>query len=721
MSGARTIGGYEVALPEGEPDARWAGWLADLPAEMAGAAHVLAGGRNRVARLAGPDGHSGKGDIVVKMFGRQAGWKDRIDRRQGSKAARSWRTATHLATHGVGTPEPLGFADRWEGDRLRESYLFTRWVPRATNLRAELIRIYSEEPRCADLMALLQAVADAARSLHDAGVIHRDLGNQNIMLTRAAAGDPWQVRFLDLNRARIQPAVDEIERAKDLSRLHLPSDMLRVLFEMYLGARPGKRFRRVQARSRRVYAWHDRTRRLRHPLRERRTPPDPYPAEKDIWIWDDRSVQAISVLTRKDRVRLRSKVSAATATASTLRLLPSVWSGYRQLLGHAYRDPVPMTDRIGIAVEPPEGAVDDELARLEELGPIPVLLRFYHHEHPASWARTADIARRLHGNGHAVSVALVQCRQSVKDPGAWGRFLGDVLDRVHGIVDEVEVGHAINRVKWGVWSWRDYARFMEPVAEARSHYPAIRWMGPACIDFEYPHVAAALSSLPDGVRFGALSHHLYVDRRGAPENRQGRFSTLEKAALARAVAMASPRCEDRFVISEVNWPILGAGVYSPVVSPYDTPGPRSNDPSVSEEDYARFMIRYLLITLCSGMADRVFWWRLVSRGFGLIDDTDASSWRPRPAYWMLKDFLARVGAARFVGRHAGDGAHFFRFEHDDGRESAIGYREHDGAGWAPPFSYGDARALAATAEGGASGLNAWPANGEPVFFERPCT
>ena len=93
----RTVGNYRAVLPDEESDAHWAGWLDSLPARVAEAEHVLARGRNRVVRLADPSRRHGDGDIVVKMLGRQSAWKDRIDYRQGSKAARSWRIAVHLA------------------------------------------------------------------------------------------------------------------------------------------------------------------------------------------------------------------------------------------------------------------------------------------------------------------------------------------------------------------------------------------------------------------------------------------------------------------------------------------------------------------------------------------------------------------------------------------------------------------------------------------------
>ena len=40
------------------------------------------------------------------------------------------------------------------------------------------------------------------------------------------------------------------------------------------------------------------------------------------------------------------------------------------------------------------------------------------------------------------------------------------------------------------------------------------------------------------------------------------------------------------------------------------------------------------------MVERVYWWQLVSKGFGLIDVEDDGSLRYRPAYYEFKKMLA---------------------------------------------------------------------------------
>ena len=60
------------------------------------------------------------------------------------------------------------------------------------------------------------------------------------------------------------------------------------------------------------------------------------------------------------------------------------------------------------------------------------------------------------------------------------------------------------------------------------------------------------------------------------------------------------------------------------------------------------MIRYLAIVLCSGFVERVYWWRLVAHGFGLVDERAKDGWRKRIAFYMLRTFLQELGQATFV-------------------------------------------------------------------------
>jgi hypothetical protein len=692
---ARAVAGPyagEIAAPYRAPDllAR----LADLPARLASPqARLITRDRNRNIRIELPV-HGRDVAVMVKAFGPQLWLKDLRDRGRGSKARRTWQAATHLAAHGAGTPAPIGFLERWEGTRLRESYYLAEFQDGAETFRDALLRLFDERPpQSLHFVALLECVAEGLRRMHDAGFVHNDLGNQNLLLQPEgpARWRDWMV--VDLNRGRVRSALGLRQRARDFSRIELPSDLLLVLMEMYWRGLPPRALLRWERLQRWLYSLHARSRRWRHPIRHWRhvrsgaPPARDYPAPREVWIWDAPTAQPISALLRRDRVRNFPRSRYSRVILDTLRGAPRTWQEYRGLLPLAYAQPVDFSGRVGMALEPTPRTLERELALLAGLGALPALVRFYHHEARATLRWRAELVHALHRAGHAVSVALVQDRRAVREPDSWRRFAFEALQDVAGVVEAVEVGHAVNRVKWGVWGFEDLRALYAPLAELHARFPALRFMGPALIDFEYPVAFPALREWPRGVPLAALSHHLYVDRRGAPENPQNGFSATEKFALGRALARATPHCADRFVVSEVNWPLLGTGAHAPIHAPYFPPWRHAGHPGVSEDEYADYLLRYLCLALGSGMVERVYWWRLAARGFGLVDDTDAAALRPRPAYALLQNFLRVLGASTFIGarlparsgkRH---GRYRFAFRRPDGEVVALTYAH----GPAQPF------------------------------------
>ena len=632
--------------------------------------------RNRVFTLELPSAE-GAVPAVVKAFSRQSFLKDLSDRRRGTRARRSWTAARALRARGIGTPAPIAFLERWQGLRLVEAYYVSELQDGISSFRNELARLYRSDPDCGRIMTLLQYVAEAIRRMHSAGILHNDLGNQNILLRRKGDGEWTDVQFIDLNRARIRKSLSLRERARDLSRISLPSDFLRVFLEMYVGEEPPAAFLRWERFFRGLFAFHTRTRGIRHPFHRQKEPglgPDrTYPEPRDIWIWDERSGQAISTMRREERRRYYpTATDSYRVVASVTRQVIPVALRYRALSRRRYAEPVSMTGRIGVALRPMPATAEAQTRLLEALGPVPVMLHFYHHEPPETWEFLAGFARHIRDRGHPLAVGLVQNRQAILEPARWKAFAKFVLGRLDGAAEWVEIGHAINRVKWGIWQFREYRQMLEAVIEEAAFWPRLRLMGPAVIDFEYHYLLGVLDALPRDFRFAALSHHLHVDRRGAPENRQDGFSAEDKFTLARAIAGLSTACEDRLIVSEVCWPLKGTGVHSPVGSPYVSPGVRRHDPSVSEEDYADYMIRYLATALCSGMVERVYWWRLVARGFGLVDDSMPDLWRPRPAYAMLRTFLELLGQTTFVEKVLSPpGTHILVFRNPAGRKISL--------------------------------------------------
>ena len=643
-------------------------------------ARLLQGGRHHLYFIELPYA-GGTIQLALKKFGDQPLLKDAIDEGRGSKAHRSFDVAARLADHGCGTPEPIAWIDFRSGPRLERSYYLCRYVEEPVSFKDVLCDRFQHTVDCTNLINLLQMVAVELRKMHDSGVQHNDLGNQNILLQGDAAGGWTGILLIDLNRANCPQELSMAQRAKDLSRIYLPSDMLRVFFEMYFapGVVPDE-FKKIESRHRKRYHWHTVSRKYRHPLRTLKNKNQPvdkkqYPSEKEIWIWDRRSEQAIPALRSKDRRTFVNKASYWDLLKH-FQGFSKIARQAKTLKGEAFNEPVSLAQRIGMNIEGDAANRENEIRFLQELGKIPVLIRLYRHEGEALWQEKLDTMTALADAGHSVSAALVQDREGVRSAVAWKHFIDAVLPRLQGMAEYIEVGHAINRVKWGVWELSEYRSLVEAVQQWQEANGALPLTGPAVIDFEYHFLPAALRGYKKSPDFAALSHHLYVDRRGAPENFQGSYDTLGKLAVLKAAAQWSTCCNNRVIISEVNWPLLGTGEWSPVVSPYDSPTlePRKNDPSVSEEEYALYTIRYLLITLCSGLAERVYWWKLAAHGFGLIDPADENGWRVRPAFRALKYFIERTAGYDFVQKHEQDGLISYRFENAEGAGFRIVHR-----------------------------------------------
>ncbi len=624
--------------------------------------------------------------VVVKAF-RKTGRLKKIfgAEKAGTKAFRAFDAARRLREHGVGTPRAIAVAEKIENGVPAENFLLTEYVENLGNFRDELNRIYADDPDCGTLMALLRTVADACRAMHDAGVIHRDLGNQNIGLKKTPEGT-WEVFFLDLDRVRIFPAgtLSWEQRGRDLARLHLPSELRWFFCHMYAGSCPQPDgFRRGVEKGMAAWDFHCRTRFLRHPFQEfsrrvlHRAPRAETPFEgRGLWLWDEKTAQALIVHDKKNSRKLRPLSNVFRIAKEVFARGLALRRNFAEADALSFRTPAAFAGTFGMTLE--ATFEQDWATQLRFLGELeeaarerlPVLLRVYHHKGRAQWDFAAAKARELHARGNGVALALVQDRAAVREPESWREMLLRVVGETRSFADFYEIGHATNRGKWGVWDFSDYEKLLAPAIEAKRAFPHIRLTGPACIDFDLHSLPGLLSVVPAGT-FHALSQHLYVDRRGAPENFQGKFDLVRKCAIHRAFAKTYGFSEEKIIVSEVNWPLLGAGTYSPCSAFYcgrgDADGARSA-PHVSEEEYAKFMCRYLLLAIASGHVSRVYWWRLVHRGFGLVDDADASNPRRRPTFEALKTLLAQLAGTRFERRLADVPAGTFalEFSREDG-------------------------------------------------------
>ena len=302
---------------------------------------------------------------------------------------------------------------------------------------------------------------------------------------------------------------------------------------------------------------------------------------------------------------------------------------YREL---ARREPPPHAvadHEFGIAVSPSPATWGRYLDRIRDLDARALLIRV-----PA-WAPEPVFAlhdefARLRAAGARFTFTLLQNRETVNDPARWGAFVRAAAACLGDLEPAFQLGHAVNRKKWGVWHPNEYLRLMAGAAAAREEFPGIAWIGPPVIDFEYYFTTHFLAG-DRPFDFDGIAALLYVDRRGSPDNLQyGHFDLYRKIMLLRAVILASGHPDVPIHLTEFNWPLKGSGRHSPAGEHVQT----------DQAGQARFLALYYLTAAATGQVASVFWWQLVARGYGLLDEDD--TWAERPAYRALKLLLART-------------------------------------------------------------------------------
>jgi hypothetical protein len=645
------------------------------------ALETLHWGRNYLYR-ARVESRDGALDVVVKQF-RDARSGPFARRRAGARAARSWAVARALAAAGFETPEPLLllepeggggtalFVTRWLGGRSELRY----WL-RARNAGRD-----GEEFPAVDAAALLGAVARLARRLHDAGFWFRDFSIGNLLVDLAAAGPGGEpaIALVDLNRCRQLARVPTGARLRDLARLPLVRAVDRALllaayfapaavpalvrprYELYQRSFHGRHRwkRRLRGGAARVRAWL-----VPRGVHAHIPPPPAAAAVRDKVVWDRLSDQPHQHAGRLERawVRLADLPDHLRTIGAAAAAAPRVRGAYRRLAAERNRAPFAWP-AAGVALRPDPERAEALLAAFDALGLGRALVRL--HPWAAEHADEEALARALAARGVELAFALPQNRELVRDRARWRAAVAELAERFAPLGAAFQIGQAINRSKWGVWNYGEYLELAgEAAAILRRVRPDVLVVGPAVIDFELHATAAVVNRRHPTLRFDALASLLYVDRRGAPENRQLGFDTVDKVTLAAAIAETGRLVGRRASwVTEVNWP-LREGPHSPA----------GRSVSVDEETQADYLARFYLLAQGSGYVERVYWWQLAARGYGLADPQPDGTLRRRPGFAALATLERELaGTACHGPQPAPAGTRLYRFTRAGGGELWAGW------------------------------------------------
>ena len=277
--------------------------------------------------------------------------------------------------------------------------------------------------------------------------------------------------------------------------------------------------------------------------------------------------------------------------------------------------------KIGLGVNLDKG--DIQYALIKELGVKELLIRIPLWElHRID--EYVDFAKGFGTDKH-IMINILQDRAHVEDLDLLQKDITIIFEKFQLLSNEYQIGNATNRTKWGFFSPSEYLDFYQVVQQVRDHYfPTLKLIGPSVIDFEYYYTSASLFNFKN-VKFDKLSSLLYVDRRGAPTNKQYGFNLKNKINLLASMVCLSVKVENEIYITEANWPLKNTAPFAPT----------SENECVSEQQYAQYMQNYITIARDTNKVNKLYWHQLVAPGYGLVDNREGTV-RKTPAFYKFK-------------------------------------------------------------------------------------
>jgi hypothetical protein len=369
--------------------------------------------------------------------------------------------------------------------------------------------------------------------------------------------------------------------------------------------------------------------------------------------WDYNSDQPYQLKDRAYKKKMRKKVRFSIFKTVMISLIVLPLS----ILARPFlrKKDIDSQTFFGMGIDPKRHP-QESLQMIRELGVESVLIRV------GLWEiQKLDLYREFCSNltDKKIMINIMQDREHIEDLELLKRDLFKIFTTLSEYADTFLIGTTINRAKWGFFGVDEYLRFYKCAYDLRdTEFKTLKLVGPGVIDFEFHFTAHALFNLQD-IYFDALSSLLYVDRRGAPENRQMGFSLFDKIKLQSAMMMLSPKVGKKFYITETNWPISDTAPFAPT----------SEHECVSEEDYAVFMLRYYLLAFASREVDIIYWHQLIASGYGLVDERE--SLRKRLAYDVFKSMLKQLKGSSFISYRVVDKRHTLTCKNSSQEEFSV--------------------------------------------------
>lgn len=125
----------------------------------------------------------------------------------------------YLAEHGIPAPRVAAFAQRGWSPADQTSFVLCDALEQRQSLEDLSLQWHKQPPAPLDLRALTLAVADFAKAMHGAGVIHRDFYICHLLMPLTATAQDPQLAVIDLHRAKIFKTIPKRWLERDLAAM----------------------------------------------------------------------------------------------------------------------------------------------------------------------------------------------------------------------------------------------------------------------------------------------------------------------------------------------------------------------------------------------------------------------------------------------------------------------------------------------------------------------
>ena len=563
----------------------------------------------------------GSKKMVVKSFKRPNNIQGFIYRFfRSSKAKRSYEFSLKLNSLFIQTPEPIGYIEVYDGLRLTQSYFIS------SLLEYDFLIDEALGNKRSDSYNILKKFTKFTFDMHKKGIRHLDYGIGNIAVKMN--GSEYEFFLFDLNRMKFGN-VSIKSGLGNFSRMSTEKEKLDFFANEYSilrGIDPAYAKNELSIAAERTEKYFERKNKLKNILKKNKF------ISSEFYKWDKYSNQPYVIRDKKTRRILNSYTYISNIKILTnFFLFPFLLFTYfiKKRKNITY-----LVNSIGVCINLSyilnnrnNLIIDDLKLLINDLNIKNISIRVPLSDHE-NFGKYFNFIKEF--SYLSIMVVILQDRDHINNPKLLRKNLFLIFDQLKGIVSEFQIANSVNRKKWGFLHLDEYFDFFKIAQDLKKEkFPEIDLLGGNIIDFDLPFLTRSLFHLKS-IYFDKFSTQLYVDRRGAPENKQMGFNTLSKINIYHHLISKSIKCKNDLVISEVNWPLKGTGKWSPTDGDYE----------IDENEQALYLIRYYLLVIASGKVSKCYMHELIAPGYGLIDNIDGSL-RKRDAYFCFK-FLIKI-------------------------------------------------------------------------------